>query len=222
MLHIHTKSRPRGVVRALIGRLARLARPTRSAHAHSGTHSYVYVEVDGAQITGNIQFPISDVNEVLGLSIPQQEPEALAMIRGHRSDLEIYAAKHLTIGTAGSPWSLAFTGYRVLERKAGSYAILEYRVGDALDPIPRRFTVTYDGVIHANPHHEALVLVKTSAGFGPLRTKTEQRFVHTAEATTHEVTLPDDSPMRDVAGAFDCLAAEGKELVRRVRKRLGR
>ncbi len=201
-------------------RALRAFAPRRIAHAHSGTHSYAYVVVEGAEISGNIQFPIGDLNEVLSLSIPSEEAGALAALREHRETIELYAAEHLAIGTGASIWSMAFTGLRVLERKAGSYAILEYRLSGAGDPVPRRFTIRYDGIIHAKPHHEAIVIVKTSAGFGPLHTVTEQRLPFSAATTAHDVTIPEASLVRNLSGAFEWVGSEARELTRRARKRL--
>jgi len=64
--------------------------------------------------------------------------------------------------------------------------------------------------------------VKTIAGFGPVRSEREQQIAFTAGSTTHEVTIPEDSLANNAAGAAGFLFASGKELVRRVRKRLRR
>ncbi len=209
----------RPVYRLVLDGLATFVRPRTIAHAHSGTHSYVYVLIDEGTITGNVQFPIADLNEILGLSIPQDETGALEALRSHRDALEGYAAAHLTVGDS---WKIEFTGFRVLGRKAGSYAIVEYRVQYVLGPEEREITVSYDGILHARHHHEAIVIVKTSAGLGPLRTETEQRFTCTPDATVHTVTLPPDSIQNDASGAVAFVEAEIKEYWRRARKRLRR
>jgi hypothetical protein len=199
----------------------RAAAPRRRAHAHSGTHSYVYVAVDGDRLRGNLQFPIDDLNRVTGLAIPQDEAGATAAIVADLATIEAYAADHLTLSAAERSWPLDFTGYRVLERKAGSYAILEY-VARPGGPIPRRFTVAYDGVVEQNHHHEAIVIVKTAAGVGKLRTESEQRLPVTAGATSLEVTIPEETLVNDAKGAVQFVAATSKELLRRLRKRLRR
>jgi len=209
-------------IRAIRRLPAALLVPRRVAHAHSGAHSYVFVEVGDAFITGNVQFPITDLNEVLSLSIPQDEVGALAAMHERRDVIEGYAADRLSIGTGAASWAVAFTGHRVLERKAGSYAILDYRITSDLDPVPCRFTVTYDGIIHAKPHHEALIIVKTSSGIGPFRSVREQQLACTGGHTVQDVSLAEDSAWRDVTGAAEFITAGARKLLRTARKRLRR
>lgn len=193
--------------------------PRLEAHAHSGTHSYVYVVVDGDRVEGNVQFPIGDLNHATGLAIPQDEVGAMEAMAGDMATIQAYAADHLTLSADGRSWPLDFTGHRVLERKAGSYAILEYVAGPG-GHLPRRFTVAYDGIMEQNHHHEALVIVKTTTGLGRLRTETEQRIPVTAGTTSVDVTIPEASTVNDVKGAAQFVAATAKELLRRARKRM--
>lgn len=202
-----------------LGAIAGAAAPRRCAHGHSGTHSYVYVVVDGDRVEGNVQFPIADLNRITGLTIPQDEAGAMAAIAAAAATIQAYAADHLTLSASGRSWPIDFTGHRVLERKAGSYAILEY-VARPGGPVPRRFTVAYDGIVEQDHHHEALVIVKTAAGVGRLRTEDEQRIPVTSGSTSLDVTIPEESVANDVRGAARCLAATSKELLRRARKRL--
>lgn len=201
---------------------AELLAPRRLARAHSGTESYVYVVIGDHSITGNVQFPISDLNGVMGLSMPQDEQGALAGMAANRQAIEAYATEHLTIGTDGAEWAIEFNGHRMLQHKAGSYAILDYRTTQRLDPVPRSFAVSYDGIIHAREHHEALVIVNTSAGYGPLTTTTEQRLPYTAEQTTRQITIPEQSAWKDLAGAVGAATGSAKDLLRRARKPLRR
>lgn len=199
--------------------VTRLVTPARVASAHSGTHSYVYVVVDDATVTGNVQFPIADLTAAAGLSIPQEESAALAAIAANRAALEQYARSHLRF--SGDP-TVEFTGVRVLERKAGSYAILEYRVHPQPDFDPREFVITYDGIMHAKDHHESIIVVKSSSGFGPLRTVQEKRIDGNPDQIEHRIAVPASTAWADVVGAGRYLSGEGKELVRRARKRLRR
>lgn len=202
--------------------LRRVVAPRSAARAHSGVDSYVYVVVDEGGITGNVQFPIADLNAVLGLAIPHDDVGARNGTDENLATIQDYAAEHLTIGTGEVDWSLVFVGRRVLERKAGSYTILEYRVAERLDLMPRRFTVWYDGIIHAKPKRSALVIVKTSAGWGGLRTVTEERLPFAAGSTFRDVIIPEPSARRDLGGAAAFITARTKDLLRRARKRLRR
>jgi len=203
------------------GRVAHTAlAPRRMAHAHSGTDSYAYVVVSGQTISGNVQFPIADLNEVLGLAIPQDEIGALAETRANLPTIETYAHEHLVLGTGAADWTLVFTGQRILERKAGSYTILEYHIADRINPVPRTFTIWYDGIIHEKPERHALVIVRTFPGFGALRTVFEERIDYEAGSTYQDVVIPEESVGANLAGAAGSILAEAKDLARRARKRL--
>lgn len=210
-LHLFSTSaaRSRGVI---------AFKPPRFAYAHSGTESYLYVKADDGSISGNVQFPVGDLNSVLGLSLPTEKAALTAAMASSSDQIESYAAEHVSVGG----WPLRFTGHRALERKVGSYAILDYELTEIPNPIPRQFSIRYDGIIHSNHHHHALILVKTSAGIGPLQTVNEERFSCSEDQHEHVVTLPDESFGNDLGGAFTHVVAGGKEFVRRARKRLKR
>lgn len=205
----------------ILGLVEATVAPRLRAHAHSGSDGYVYVLV-GDGVSGHVHYPIADLNQILGLSIPSDEAGALSAVRADRAVLEDYTREHLVIGTGAEDWTLTFAGIRVLERKAGSYAIVEYEVKEALDPVPRRFTVWYDGIVHALPNRSGLVLVKTSSGFGRLVTEHEQAFSCAPGSTVFDVVLEPESPRRDLGGSFRFVTAQAKEYMRRARKRLGR
>ena len=194
----------------------------RVAHAHSGTHSYAYVVVKDGSVEGNVQFPITDLNDVLDLALPADQQGALEAMRHHRDAIEGYAAQHLTLSSNGQQWALRFTGHRVLERKSYSYAIVDYVIDEPFDAPLRRVTITYDGIVHANPHHEALVIVRTTAGFGPLQHKDDITLTISSDETTHDVSLPGESTWANVVGAARYVEAQARRLVTRLRKRVAR
>ncbi len=100
--------------------------------------------------------------------------------------------------------------------------ILDYEITNLPDSRPTMVTVWYDGIIHADPDHEALVLVQTSAGLGGLRTVDEQRIPFSKGATYRDIPIPGSSPTAELAGAARAVAATMKDLWRRARKRARR
>lgn len=200
--------------------LRRILSPHRMAHAHSGVDSYVYVVFGDDGVTGNVQFPITDLNNAIGTDIPTSGDEVRYGVAENLRAIEKYALAHLTLADVAGAWPLRFTTYRTLVRSIGSYAILDYEVDRAFDTRPRSFTVTYDGIIESNGHRSGTVLVKWKQGLGPVATETEQRFVCTEASTSHVVTVGEDSLRNDVVGAASHVAATAKEYVRRARKRL--
>ncbi len=193
--------------------------PRRVAHGHSGTHSYVTLHVGANELAGNVQFPVSALVGLLDTSIPTDEAGALAWLDANRGRFTDYVADHLTIDDG---WRLEFGAHRVLARPAYTYLIVDLRVDVPTGAVPSTFTVAYDGIIHADEQHEALVIIKTGAGFGPMRTLSERRIQTHVGATKHRITVVQSSAVGDVVGAAGYLGREAKDVLRRVKKRLTR
>lgn len=198
-------------------RIAGVLAPRRVAHAHSGTHSYVTLHVGPGDLTGNVQFPATALDAALATSIPPDEAGAMTWLEANRDLFTGYVSDHLTIDDG---WRLVFGSHRVLARPAYTYLIVDLGVEVPTGVVPRTFTVSYDGIIHADPGHEALVIIKTSAGIGPMRTVTERRIETRAGATKHRITMSEPSPVHDAIGAAEHVARQAKGLFRRVKKRL--
>ncbi len=196
-------------------------RPTRVAHAHSGTHSYAIVEVEQGRAKGTIQFPIAALNDALGLSIPLDETQGVAAIEAHREVLDAYIADHFALRDPSGNWSVLITGHRVLERKAFSYAIFDYEVTDR-PFIPERFTMDVNGIVDFDASHEGIAIVREHAGLGPICSKWEQRFPVTSGTTSFDVEVRPPSFATNVSGAWQAVVENTREFLRRARKRLRR
>jgi hypothetical protein len=183
-------------------------------YAHSGTTSYVYVIVDGSLVKGSIQYPIADLNDVLGVDLPQQGEAATAALEEHLPRIEAYALAHVAIADDAGPRVLDLTGHEVLEHHHGSYGVLHYRSRGRADT-PRRLTITSDGIVADKPHHEVLVVLRTYAGIGRFRTQRSDHLPLDASNTTLDVALPAPSATGALVGA-------GTAIGRGVRRRLRR
>ena len=178
-----------------------LALPTAAA-AHSGEESYVYLDIYDDTVEGRVEFPISDVNEVLGLDIPEDEAGAAPAVEANLGTLQRYAAEHLSIGDASSEWPLVFDGYSLLEIAAGSYVILEFEVDRTFSPVPREFSATYDGILHAKPERNALLIIGTDWGSGTFNNEASELLRYTPDSTTQAVNLGDTSFWKGVSGVI--------------------
>jgi HupE / UreJ protein len=189
-------SRGRAAVRLLVAAMVglcavvALAKP---ANAHSGVESYVYLELFETSIEGRIEYPIADLNAVLGLAIPQDETGALAGIESSLDLIYSYAEDHFSIGDGTTTWPIVFDSFQVLEASAGSYAVFHFEVVQTFDPVPRSFTVFYDGIIEAKPARAGLLLIATDIYSGTFRNEADHLLRFTAENTTQVVDLDDRS-----------------------------
>ncbi len=198
-----------------------LIRPRRIAHAHTGTHSYAIVEIDGGRVTGTVQFPIDLLNQTLDLAIPLDEQSAVPAIDATREMIDTYIRDHFSLSDATKTWPIDFTGRRVLERKRFSYAIFSYEV-PGLAPVPQQFTVAYDGIVAADESHEGMAIVRQHAGLGRLRSKQEQRWAVVAGSTVFAASTRPDSMTTNLSGAWQAVTDTAREYMRRARKRLRR
>lgn len=199
--------------------IARLVAPRRRAHAHSGRTSYINVSIRDGGVSGEVQYPIHDLNHVLELSIPEEEAGGMAAMEANLAAIEVYTREHFEIGDGEKTWPVEFTGYRVLDHDHGGYAIVKYKVAKTFDGTPPQLSVTFDGIIHQYPDREALVVVKTSRGFGDLRAKSQDRLPISANIPTQQVLLQDESMLSHVSGAVTAATIRAKRLVRRLIKK---
>lgn len=177
----------------VLGSLASVFGGASPAEAHSGSQSYVYLEIYDEIIAGNIQYPIADINEVLGLSIPQDRAGASSAIEANLGALQAYTIAHFAIGDGTRWWDVEFTGQRVLELSAGSYAILEFEVTERFSPVPREFTVTFDGIMADKADRDALLLIANDWESGTFRNEGESLLRYTPDNSTQVVSLAEAS-----------------------------
>lgn len=163
---------------------------TSPAGAHSGEQSYVYLDIGESSISGRIEFVIDDLNEVLGLDIPQDEAGATAAVEADLEVIQEYAAEHFVIGDeAGTEqWPVVFTDeFEVLELSAGGYAIIHFDVDRTFSEVPQRFTVTYDAIIEAKPQRDAFLLIENDWHAGVFNNEADQLLRYTSDSTTQVV-----------------------------------
>ncbi len=174
-----------------------LVLPARPAQAHTGSQSYVYLSIFEDGITGNVQYPIADVNEVLGLDISEDRGETEDSIAQHVPELQRYTLEHFDIGDGTRSWDIEFTGFRALELPAGSYVILEFDVVESLNPVPREFTVAFDGIMHAKADRDALLLIGQDLQSGTFSSEGEPLLRYTPDNAVQVVSLAETSWLKN-------------------------
>ncbi len=180
-----------------------LALPS-AASAHSGEESYVYLDLYDSTIEGRVEFPIGDLNEVLSLSLPFDEEDAVAAAEQNRRVLEDYVTAHLALGDVTGEWPILFEEFSVLDiGAAGSYLVLDFAVDREFSPVPRRFTATYDGILHAKSERSALLIIGTDWGSGTFNNEASELLRFTPGTTTQQVDLGDTSFWKGVGGVID-------------------
>jgi hypothetical protein len=170
------------------------------AFGHTGNESYVYLDIYDSTIEGRVEYPINDLNEVLGTDFPTDADDALVAAEAERELLQDYSGDHLALlEQAGAEWPLVFGDVETLEG-AGGYIIVNFVVDREFEAVPRSFTVAYDGIIHAKPDRDALLIIGTDWGSGTFNNEADALLRFTSEQTAQQVDLGDTSFSRGFTG----------------------
>jgi len=163
------------------------------ATAHSGEESYVWLQIFDETIEGRVEFPISDLNEVLDLGIPEEPSEAAAVVESNLALITGYVDAHFDLGFGAEGWPLAFKDFEILGEGTGLYVVIPFVVEGRFDPMPREFAVFYDGIIEHNPERSALLLVETDWRSGTFNNDADHLLVFESGNTEQQVVLGDTS-----------------------------
>ena len=179
------------------------------ASAHSGNQSYLYLEIFDTAIAGRVEYPIKDLNRILGLDIPIGTDETLDEVRARASTVHAYTSEHFSIGPAdgSSVWPYEFGEIDVLELGGNSYAVFDFEVAERFDPPPRTFTVSFDAIIEADSDRSAYLLIATDWGSGTFNNESNEFLRFSPGDSTHVVDLDDTSWWKGMGGVIE-LGAE--------------
>ena len=162
------------------------------ADAHSGTQSYVYLDIYESSIEGRLEFPIKELNRELSLSIPQDEENAGPQIEANVAALQQYPRDHFTIGNSTEVWPYEFTELEFLEVDAGSYAVMHFQVSGARE-VPAGLTVRFDPFVDTNSDHSSLLLIGNYWKGGVFGNEADHLIVYNKGARTQSFSLEDPS-----------------------------
>ena len=93
----------------------------------------------------------------------------------------------------------------------GGYIIVNFAVDKEFASVPRTFTVAYDGIMHAKPERNGLLLIGTDWGSGTFNNEAEELLRFTPEAPAQEVDLGGTSFWKGFTGVV-VLGAEHIEI----------
>ena len=182
---------------------------TSAAHAHTGNQSYVYLEIFDTAIAGRVEYPIRDLNRILGLDIPIDEPETLEALEANADVIQAYTAEHLAIGPENglTTWPYEFEDIELLDLGGGSYAVFDFEIQERFDTPPRTFMVSYDAIIEADSDRDGFLLIATDWGSGTFNNEANEFLRFSQGDTSHLVELDDTSWWKGMGGVVE-LGAE--------------
>jgi len=182
-----------------------------TAFGHTGNESYVYLDIYDNTVEGRVEFPINDLNEVLGTDFPTNADRALEAAEAERELLHEYTGEHLELREQeGGEWPIVMGDIETLGANGG-YIIVNFAVDKEFASVPRTFTVAYDGIMHAKPERNGLLLIGTDWGSGTFNNEAEELLRFTPEAPAQEVDLGGTSFWKGFTGVV-VLGAEHIEI----------
>lgn len=171
--------------------------------AHSGEQSYVYLDIYESTIEGRVEYPVGDLNDVLGLDIPTDGTGTLAAAQANVSAIHAYSDEHLGLAsTGGAEWPIVFGELGTIAAGAGTYVVVNFDVDSTFAPVPRQFVVSYDGIIHEKPQRDALLIIGTDWGSGTFNNEASELLRYSADSTVQTVDLGDESFWRGLTGVI--------------------
>ncbi|MDH4170174.1 MAG: HupE/UreJ family protein [Acidimicrobiia bacterium] len=177
-----------------------------SASAHTGEQSYIYLQVFDDGVEGRLEFPVRDLNRVLGLDIDEDDRDpALADLAAANDAIVAYVSEHFAIGPGnGAPdWVVAFGDWDHLDVDFGDYAQLSFEVIDPPTPPPRTFSVRFDAIIESIDDYFGLLIIETDWQGGVFNNEADFLLTYRDGRDTQAVDLDNPSFWNGFRGTIE-------------------
>ncbi len=178
--------------------------------AHSGKQSYVYVSILDRAVDGRVEYPIADLAAMIDREVSTDLAAVERFAEENVALIAAYTGDHLSIGDGERDWRLEFTKVDVIETGALPYVRIHFTVEEDFAETPRAFTVDYDGIVHANPERDALVIIEHDFGSATFGNEATPIAGLSTGMTTRDITLDDVS----LSSSLRALVAKGLDAVR--------
>ena len=142
----------RWLVAAVVLAGAWLALP---AEAHKPSDSYLSLEIRGAEIAGQWDIALRDLDHALGLDANQDDAITWGEVRARHADIAAYALARLTLGPEHAPCPTRVTEQLIDRHSDGAYAVLRFTATCAAPP--RTLAVAYRLFFDLDPQHRGLI-----------------------------------------------------------------
>ncbi|MEO8628640.1 MAG: HupE/UreJ family protein [Betaproteobacteria bacterium] len=159
------------------------------AYGHKPSDSYLTLEVAGAEVQGQWDVALRDLDLALALDADQDGAITWGEVRTRHADIAAYALSHLKLASDGKVCSAAPAAQLIDRHSDGAYTVLRFTAHcphavSALD-------VTYNLLFDLDPQHRGLL--KLGYG-GQLRTA-----IFSPEAPSQSIVLSEPNRLRQFA-----------------------
>jgi hypothetical protein len=133
---------------------------TATASAHAIDRSYLWLFFEDGQVSGRVEMPFDDLEELLGVDLPADDRAVGDAAVAAQVDVILpYAMDHLAIGDGTVEWNLRWTDARSEAVNEGGWASLGFVVDEDFENLPKALTVTFDPLLELNPNHRGFLII---------------------------------------------------------------
>ena len=167
------------------------------ASAHSGSQTYLYLDVTPRTLGGRLEIPYADLATTLGLELGSSDEDVLAGLATNKAAIDAYLEQHVVIGDGAITWPIAFDEatlfYSDLAEQNDNYTVVEFEVDTGDIEIPRQLEITFDPFFDDIPGRDALLLIGNDWEAGVIENSHSVLVAFTADTRSHQIDLGDTS-----------------------------
>ncbi len=131
-----------------------------TAHAHKPSDSYLALKVQGAQVAGQWDIALRDLEVAIGLDANGDGEITWGELKTKHADIASYALARLALQAGGQPCPLKPTGHLVDDHSDGAYAVLRFEAECA--SAPEALEIRYSLFFDFDTQHKGLLRLEAN------------------------------------------------------------
>jgi hypothetical protein len=164
------------------------------ANAHEVGWSYVVLNVEQSGISGNVQLPIAELQQVLALDADGDGTLSEEETNAQWPLIEAYALGVLKLGSDEDTYKLSVIGRDRLIIEVADFAIVRFSAVTP-SPVPSRLSIEFTPFFDNNSDHRGGLLIQNNVLTGTIENHTEIAFVFAPHQPSGTINLLGESTM---------------------------
>lgn len=190
------------MVATLIGLLSVTLLTASPASAHTGTDSYLYLDVTPTALSGRVELPIGYAEETLQIELGESDAERTASIEANADALESYVAERLSIGQEGQDWAITYEDPFLFFSEdveiSADYIVVPFTAETGGETVNQELDIRFEPFFDEVDDAAALVLIANNWAAGKIENGTEHSAVFDSGNRSQLVDLGDKSVLKNV------------------------
>lgn len=165
-----------------------------SALAHELGWSYVFLDIEESGITGNVQLPIEELQQVIELDTNGDGRLSEEETQAQWPAIEEYVLRVLKLGSGTDDYPLSVTGRNRLTIEVADFAIVEFSA-EAPSEIPTRLAIEFSPFFDNNPGHRGGLVIRNNVLTGIVENHSQIAFVFAPRQPRGDINLLGESTL---------------------------